>query len=189
MAKTSSASRRVAPESFRQYCRTRFDRTVELTQKAIAALQTQGQPVTLTTLSVATCAFDAKGKGLNATTILRNPQAAELFRQHSQAYQMRQDKAKKARRKRPGLSSEVRTTYRGLCATELIQMIEDLITQIVKLKAQDEQLQSERDAAYRLRDEALEQNARQLTTLTRLVQLSLSVPAQEFSISSEVRLS
>jgi hypothetical protein len=167
MAKISSINRRVAPESFRQYCRTRFDRTVELTQKAIAALQAQGQSVTLDALSGATCAFDAKGKGLSANTILRNPQAAELFRQHSSVYQARKQKARKATRKRPQPSSEVRAIYRGLRPREFIQMVEDLKTQIVDLKAQCEKLETQRDAAYRLRDQALQQNTRQLALLTQ----------------------
>jgi hypothetical protein len=167
MAETTSTHRRVAPESFRQYCRTRFDRTVALTQKAIAALQAQGQPVTLDALSGATRAFDTKGKGLSANTILRNPQAAELFRQHSSTYQERIQKAKKASRKRPKPSSEVRTTYRGLRPTELIQMIEDLKTQIVDLQAQRAKLEIQRDETYRLRDQALQQNTRQLAMLTQ----------------------
>lgn len=171
MTKTSSANRHAAPESFRQYCRTRFDRTVELTQKAMAALQAQGQPVTLDTLSGATRAFDAKGKGLSANTILRNPQAAELFRQHSSAYQARKQKAKKVSRKRPEPSSEVRAIYRGLRPTEFIQMVEDLKTQVVDLKAQREKLETQRDEAYRLRDQVLQQNTQQLAMLTQSTNL------------------
>ena len=47
-------------------------------------------------------------------------------------------------------------------------MVEDLKTKIVEMKAQQERLQAERDEAYRLRDEALQHNARQLAALTAM---------------------
>ena len=167
MAKTCSAQKRVPPEAFREHRRTAFERTVQLTQKAIARLQAQGQAVTLSALSKATQAFDEKGKGLEPNTILRNPEAAELFRQHSQAYQARQHKARSAKRKRPRVSSDVQATYRGLRPAELMTMIEDLKAQMVALKAQQARLQVERDEASRLRDQALQQNTRQLGMLTK----------------------
>jgi hypothetical protein len=167
MVKTLSTEKRVPPAAFREHRRTAFARTVQLTQKAIAQLQAQGQTVTLSAISEATRAFDEKGNGLEPNTILRNPEAAELFRQQSPAYQQRQERARKAKRKRPKANLDVRATYRGLRPAELIAMVEDLKTQIVALKAHQERLQVERDEAYRLRDQALQQNIRQLAALTR----------------------
>jgi hypothetical protein len=168
MIKACSAKKRVPPEAFHQHRRAAFERTVQLTQKAIAKLQAQGQTVTLSALSEATRAFDENGKGLEPNTILRNPEAAKLFRQQSPAYRQRQEKTRKAKRKRPQVHSEVQATYRGLRSVEFIAMIEDLKTQIVALKAQQERLQVERDEAYRLRDQALHQNTRQLAILTQV---------------------
>ncbi len=167
MAKTSFAKKRVPPAAFSEHRRTAFARTVQLTQKALAQLQAQGQTVTLSAVSEATRAFDQNGKGLESNTILRNPEAAELFRQQSPAYQRRQERARKAKRKRPKIDSDVRTTYRGLRPTELIAMVEDLKTQIVALKVQQTRLQGEREEAYQVRDQALQQNTRQLATLAK----------------------
>lgn len=169
MVKISSAQKRVPPAAFSEHRHSAFVRTVQLTQKAIAKLQAQGQTVTLSALSEATQTLDESGKGLEPNTILRNPEAAELFRQQSPAYQQRQERARKAKRKRPKASSDVRATYRGLRPAELMAMVEDLKTQIVALKAQQARLQGEREEAYRLRDQALQQNARQLVTLTQFV--------------------
>jgi hypothetical protein len=175
MVKICSAKKRVPPEAFNQHRRAAFERTVQLTQKAIAQLQAQGQTVTLSTLSEATRAFDENGKGLEPNTILRNPQAAELFRQQSPAYRQRQEKVRKAKRKHSRVNSDVRATYRGLRSAEFIAMIEDLKTQIVALKAQQERLQVERDEAYRLRNQVLQQNTRQLAVLTKsLTQVHLT---------------
>jgi len=167
MVKTSTTQKRILPEAFSQHRRAAFDRSVRLTQKAIAQLQAQGQTVTLSALSEATRAFDENGKGLEPNTILRNPKAADLFRQQSPAYRQRQERVRKAKRKRPQIDSDVRATYRGLRPAEFIAMIEDLKTQIVALKAQQERLQVERDEAYRLRDQAVQQNTRQMAMLTK----------------------
>lgn len=167
MVKICSAKKRVPPEAFNQHRRAAFERTVQLTEKAIAQLQSKGQAVTLSALSEATRAFDENGKGLEPNTILRNPQAAELFRQQSPAYRQRQERARKAKRKRSRVNSDVRATYRGLRSTEFITMIEDLKAQIVTLTAQQERLQIERDKANRLRDQALQQNTQQLAMLTK----------------------
>lgn len=175
MSKTSFAKKHVPPVAFGEHRRTAFARTVQLTQKALTQLQAQGQTVTLSAVSEATRAFDEKGQGLEANTILRNPEAAALFRQQSPAYQRRQARARQAKRKRPRIDSDVRATYRGLRPTELIAMIEDLKTQVVAFKAQQERLRVERDEAYRLRDQALQQNTRQLATLTQsMTQVQLS---------------
>ncbi len=175
MAKTSFAKKRVPPAAFSEHRRTAFARTVQLTQKALAQLQAQGQTVTLSAVSEATRAFDQNGKGLESNTILRNPEAAELFRQQSPAYQRRQERARKAKRKRPKIDSDVRATYRGLRPTELIAMVEDLKTQIVALKVQQTRLQGEREEAYQVRDQALQQNTRQLATLAKsMTQVHLS---------------
>ncbi len=180
MVKTSSAKKRVLPEAFSEHRRTAFERTVQLTQKAIAKLQAQGQAVTLSALSEATRAFDENGKGLEPNTILRNPEAAKLFRQQSLAYQRRQERARKAKRKHPKVNLDVRATYRGLRPAEFIAMVEDLKTQIVALKAHQERLQVERDEAYRLRDQALQQNTRQLATLAKaMTQVQLTEKSHE----------
>lgn len=167
MTKTSSTKKRVPPEAFSEHRRTAFARTVQLTQKAITQLQAQGQAVTLSALSEATRAFDENGKGLEPNTILRNPKAAELFRQHSPAYQACQHKARSAKRKCPKANPDAQATYRGLRHAEFIAMVEELKTQIVALQAQQEHLYVERNEAYRLRDQALRQNTRQLATLTK----------------------
>ena len=114
MIKTPSTQKRVPPAAFGEHRHAAFARTVQLTQKALAHLQAQGQTVTLNALSEATRAFDANGKRLEPNTILRNPQAAELFRQQSPAYQRRQERVRKAKRKRPQINSDVWATYRGL---------------------------------------------------------------------------
>ena len=162
-----STIKRVRPAAFGRYCQTRFERTVELTWKAIAKLQTKGRTVTLVALAEATHEFDPKGKGLQPNTILRNPQAAEFFRKASPAYQVRQHKARNAKRKQPKPSSDVRALYRGLRPVDLIAMIEDLKKQIAELKSQQEKLRTEREEANRLRDQALQQNTRQLAALTK----------------------
>ncbi len=166
MTKTSTAQR-VRPAAFGKYCRTRFERTVELTQKAIAKLQTQGQTVTLSALAEATREFDEKRKGLQPNTILRNPQAAELFRKQSPAFHVRQHRVKKAKRRQHKPSSDVQEMYRGLRPMELIAMIEDLKKQVGDLKAQQEKFRTAREEACRLRDQVLQQNARQLAALTK----------------------
>jgi hypothetical protein len=139
-----------------------------LTREAIAQLEENQQTVTLIAIVEATRVLDDEEKGLAPKTILRNPEAAELFHQHSPAYQERQRKAKKAKRKRSKVQSDVQAAYRGLHRSDLIQMVEDLKQQNAEMKAQMEKLQTERDDAYQLRDEALEHNARQLAALTKV---------------------
>lgn len=170
MPERPTVTKRFPPAAFTRYRQTRFERTVRLTEQAIAQLETQGQTVTLTAVCEATREFDAGHKGIRPITILRNPQAAELFRQHSPAYQARQQQAKRAKRKqvKTKVGADLRATYAGLRPADLILIVEDLKTQIADLKAQQARLQSERDEAYRWRDEALRQNTRQLAALTRL---------------------
>ncbi len=167
MGKASSAQKRVPPAAFGEHRRAAFARTIQLTQKAMAQLEAQGQTVTLGAVSEATRAFDEKGKGLTPATILRNPEAAELFRQQSPAYQRRQARARKVKRQHPKAGADVPAMYRGLRPAEFMTIIEDLKTQIVTLRAQQERLQAAREEAYRLRDQALQQNTRQLATFTR----------------------
>ena len=170
MPKTPSTNKQVPPDAFGQYRQTRFERTVRLTEKAIAKLEANTQTVTLTAVCEATRELEDKRKGLSPITILRNPKAAEYFRQHSPAYQDRQRQARRAKRKSASvlLNTEVRAVYRGLRSSDLIQMVEDLKAQLMDLKVQQEKLQTERDEAYQLRDQALQQNARQLMALTKL---------------------
>ena len=112
--------------------------------------------------------LDEHGKGLKPITILRNPEAAELFHRHSLAYQERQQKVRKAKyrhAKPKPQAEEVQASYRGLRSPDLIQMVEELKTQLAELKVQQEKLKAERDAAYHLRDEVLLHNTRQLAAL------------------------
>ncbi len=168
IANTSLTQKRNPPIAFGQYSQGKFKHTVELTRKAITKLETESKTVTLEAVCEATRELDTQGKGLRPITVLRNSEAAELFRQHSPAYQARQQKVGKAKRKRSKINSDVRTTYRGLRVPDLIQMVEDLKAQIAERKIQHDKLKTERDEAYRLRDEALQQNTRQLATLTKL---------------------
>ncbi len=170
MPKTQSIRKRIPPDAFGQYSQARFERTVQLTEKAITKLEANARTVTLAAVCEATREFDDKGKGLSPITILRNPQAAEHFRQHSPAYQERQRQAKRTKRPRirARVNADVRAAYQGLRSSDLIQMVEDLKTQVAALKTQQEKLQTERDEAYQLRDQALLQNTQQLMALTRL---------------------
>ncbi len=162
-------ARHTVPEAFNQYRQGTFERTVRLTEQAIARLTADGQTVTLASLCETTRTLDKQGKGLRPTSILRNPQAAELFHQHSLAYQARQQKTRKATRKRTQAktTSDTAATYRGLRAPELIQMVNDLKTSVAELTLKQEKLKAERDAAYQLRDDALQQNTRLLAALTK----------------------
>jgi hypothetical protein len=167
MTNLSPNPQHAIPEAFNQYRRAAFERTVRLTERAIAKLDEAGRNITLEALCEASRELDEQGKGLRPITILRNPEAAELFRRHSSAYRERQQKARKAKhgRAKPKPGADVRASYRGLRAPDLIQMVEELKTQLAELKAQQAKLKAERDEAYRLRDEALLHNARQLAEL------------------------
>lgn len=158
------------PVAFHQHNEDKYQRTIQLTRKAIARLEGEGQTVTLVGVVETTRAFDERGQGLSPATILRNPEARELFHQHSSAYQQRQQKAARVRRKRSRSSAitDVRTAYRGLRTADLIQMLEDLKQALADARNQQAQLQVERDEAYRLRDDVLQQNARQLAALMKL---------------------
>jgi hypothetical protein len=167
---------------FRQHNRAQSQRTVELTRRAIAKLEAEGQRVTLSALTAATRAVDTEQKGLAAKTILRNAEACALFHQHSSAYQQRQARAPRVKRRRscPHLSADTRAIYRGLRTTDLIQMIEASKQSITEMKKDQARLQAERDEAYRQRDEALQQNVRQLAVLTELKErLGSRQPARE----------
>jgi hypothetical protein len=169
MAKTPVPKKHLVPESFRQRNQVESERVVQLTQKALAQLEADHQTVTLTTVVASTRALDEETKGLSAKTILRNPEAARLFHEHSPAYQARQRRVRRAGRKRVQVNADARATYRGLRASDLISMVEDLKRRNAEIRMQRDKLQTERDEAYRLRDEALAQNTRQLAALTRLM--------------------
>jgi len=138
----------------------------QLTQKAITQLEADHQRVTLTTLVATTRTLDEGGKGLSSKTILRNVEAATLFRKHSPAYQTRQQKLKRVKRKRARVDADTRAAYRGLRPSDLIQLVEDLKKENAEIRMQRDKFQAEREEAYRLRDEALEHNTRQLAALT-----------------------
>lgn len=170
MPKPSPTPKRMPPPALRQYYQDQFQRTVQLTEGAIAQLEAVGETVTLEALCAQTRRIDEQGKGLKPMTVLRNPKAAELFHQHSPAYLARQQRVRKVQRNRSKAKPSSTTTsrYRGLRAADLIQIIEALQTQIGELKAQQEKCKAERNEAYHLRDEALQQNARQLVALTEM---------------------
>jgi hypothetical protein len=167
MSKSSTISKRTPPESFRERNQAQSQRVVELTRKAIAQLEAKHQAVTLNSVVAITASLDDQRKGLAAKTILRNPVAAALFHEHSPSYQARQQQAKRAKRKRVRLDADTRAAYRGLRTSDLIQMMEDLKKQNTTLQTQCDKMKAERAEAYRLRDEALALNTRQLAALTR----------------------
>jgi L-rhamnose mutarotase len=168
MPRRASTDKREAPDTFAQRNQAQYQRVVRLTRQGIAELQARHQSITLLALSQITASLDQGGKGLSPRTILRNAEAAELFHQHSPAYQERQQEAKKAKRKRSKIkvNPDVRATYKGLHAADYIQMVEELKAKIEEMKVQQAKLQKERDEAYSLRNQALEQNTRQLAALT-----------------------
>ena len=165
---TESWMSKQPPAAFVQHNQQQSQRTVLLTQQAIARLETAGQVVTLVAVCEATRQCDTHGTGLSAVTILRNPEAAALFRQHSPAFQARQRTARTAKHKRSKRDADTHTLYRGLRASDLMQLIEELKVQLTALKAENIRLIQQQNAAYQLRDEALRQNTRQLAALTVL---------------------
>ena len=166
MSKSLTPQKRTPPESFSRRNQAQSQRVIDLTQKAIAQLEANHQSVTLNSVVAITASLDEKRKGLSAKTILRNAKAATLFREHSLNYQVRQQKVKRAKRKHVRVDADTRATYRGLRPSDLIQMMEDLKKQNASLQTQCDKLKAEREEAYRLRDEALEHNTRQLAVLT-----------------------
>ena len=166
MSNSLASKKRTPPESFRQRNQAQSQRVIDLTQKAIAQLEANHQSVTLNSVVAITPSLDEKRKGLSAKTILRNAKAATLFREHSLSYQVRQQKAKRAKRKRVRTDADTRAAYRGLRTSDLIQMMEDLKKQNTTLQTQCDKLKAEREEACRLRDEAIVLNTRQLAALT-----------------------
>ncbi len=156
--------------AFQKHNQVQSERTMTLTRQAIARLEAESQKITLLTLVQATRAVDEQGKGLAIKTILRNASARELFHQHSVSYQQRQQQSKRLKRKRSrlALDAETRAAYRGLRTSDLICMVEELKQRIATLETQQSKLQTERDEAYRLRDNALRQNTAQLAALTQM---------------------
>jgi hypothetical protein len=167
MTSKPRTKKKEVPAAFRHYNETKYQRTVRLTRQAIAKLQADQQKVTLAAIAAATRTVDETGKGITTTTILRNSEAAALFRQHSPAYQARQQA--KSAASQPEVKEQIPVAYRGLSSTDLIQKIEKLKKQVANLKTQRNKLKVERDEAYRLRDEALQQNTQQLARLTQLM--------------------
>lgn len=167
MSKTHAPKKRTPPESFRERNLAQSQRVVELTRKAIAQLEASHQAVTLNSVTEITASLDDQRKGLAAKTILRNPVAATLFHEHSPSYQARQQQAKRAKRKCVRIDADTRAAYRGLRASDLIQMMEDLKKQNTTLQTQCDKLKAERAEDHRLRDEAIALNTRQLAALTR----------------------
>lgn len=158
------------PSAFNEYNRVQFERTVRLTRLAIAQLERAGEEVTLAALAEATRSVDTDhgGKGITAATILRNAEARELFHEHSPAYQERQQRLAHTKRRRGTRQPAARKgEYQGLRAADLIGLVEELKQTVGTLKQEQAQLKAERDAAYQLRDEALQQNTRQLAALVQ----------------------
>lgn len=144
-----------------------FCRTVALTTAAIEKLEAAGEKVTLANVAAATHSLDAQGRGISQTTIVRNPEALTIFRQHSPAYL--QKLARKSRQAPHKPAPPVVDQYQDLGQLDLIRMVEELQAENVQLKTRVAELQRERDTAYHLRDEALQQNARQLAQLAELM--------------------
>jgi hypothetical protein len=142
-----------------------FRRTVALTAAAIDKLEAEGQKVTLANVAAATLDIDTKGRGISPTTIVRNPDALAIFRQHSPACHRKL--ARKTHQNK--LSLAMADKYQNYDRLDLLRMIEALQADNIRLKAQVSAVQIERDTAYRLRDEALAQNARQLAKLAELM--------------------
>ena len=170
MTSKPRTKKKEVPAAFRQYNENKYQRTVRLTRQTIAKLEADRQKVTLTAIAEATRTVDETGKGITPMTILRNPEAAALFRQHSPAYQARQQA--KLANPQPEVEEQIPAAYRGLSSTDLVRRIEKLKKQVATLKTQRNKLKAERDEAYRLRDEALQQNTQQLAKLTQLMNQS-----------------
>lgn len=133
-------------------------------------MKTAGQKITLAAVSQATREFDTSGNGLAPNTVLRNPEARELFHEQSESYQRRQQQLGKRQRRRPRSRSisNARAEYRGLRTSDLLQIIERLNQRITKLQEQHAEQQAERDAARQRYGELEKQNIRQLAELTHL---------------------
>lgn len=171
-----------APASFNAYNRAQSERTLRLTRLAIAKLEREHQPVTLAAVAEATRSVDTEndGKGITAATILRNPEACALFHEHSPAYQARQQRLARVKRKRSRpVTDKARAEYRGLKAKDLVAMVEELKQTVATLKQEQVKLAAERDAAYQLRDEALQQNTRQLAALVQLQSRAQAPPGPQ----------
>jgi hypothetical protein len=110
---------------------------------------------------------DESGQGITAKTILRNPEARELFHQQSTGYQTRQDRIRKIKRRQPQ-SPNLAAEYRGLHPSDLIGIIGQLKQRIAELQTQQSELQAERDATNQICQALREQNTRQLAALTNL---------------------
>jgi len=143
---------------------------VQLTRQAIAKLKADGQKITLIAVSAATRALDEGGKGLAPNTILRNAQARDLFHQQSESYQERQQRVGKAKRRRSRLRvcTKLSADYRGLRASDLVQIIEQLKLTVLELQTRQTKLEADRDAMHQCCVELKQQNIRQLAALTSL---------------------
>lgn len=155
------------PAAFCQKNQARAQRTVDLTRQAITRLKAEGRQVTLAALAEATRKVDESGQGVASRTILRNPDARELFHQQSAGYQTHQEHVNKIKRRRSH-SSDVAADYRGLRPSDLIAIIGQLQQTIAELRTQQSKLQAERDATNQNCQALREQNTRQLAALTNL---------------------
>lgn len=119
-------------------------------------------------VSAATRALDEGGKGLAPNTILRNAEAREFFHQQSESYQERQQRAGKAkrRRSRPRVCAKLSADYRGLRASDLVQIIEQLKQTLHELETRQTKLEADRDVMRQCCTELQQQNVRQLAALT-----------------------
>ncbi len=172
MRQLSPTGKDRVPAAFHQHNQVRARRTADLTRRAIARLKAEGRKITLTAIAQATRAVDESGQGLTAKTILRNPEARELFHQQSTGYQMRQERVGKIkhRRSRPRDLANPGTEYHGLRSSDLIAIIGQLKQTIGELQVQQTKLQAERDATNQKCTALQEQNTRQLAALTTLQQ-------------------
>ena len=156
--------------AFSRHNQARFQRTIDLTRQAITRLKAAGQKVTLAGVSEATRSLDDSGKGLSPNTILRNVEARELFHQESADYQQRRKQIGKIKRRRSRVRdiSNLALEYRGLRTSELLEIIVQLKQTNAELQTRQTKLQADRDAIHQCCEELLQQNIRQLATLTQL---------------------
>lgn len=177
MTKLSLSGKERLLANLHQHNQIRAQRTVDLTRQAIARLKADGQKVTLIAVSAATRALDERGKGLAPNTILRNAEARELFHQESESYQARQRRAGKKRSRRSHFRSRVTANSsvdcRGLSASDLVQIIEQLKQTVLDLRTRQAKLEADRDAVRQWCDELQQQNIRQLAELTSLQRQTL----------------
>jgi len=102
-------------------------------------LREAGRNITLEAICEASRELDEQGKSLKPITILRNPERPSYFTDTAWLTESANKSAQgQTGTAKPKPNSEVRASYRGLRSPDLIEMVEDLKTQLTELKAQQE---------------------------------------------------